>query len=57
MNLISNTEATKKIIVDHKLLGPSKPYLYAGRQEKDKNEENQKKLDIDFGENSKVSRN
>ena len=55
MKLISNTDATKKLIVDHKLLGAGKEYLYAGRQEKEKNEANQENLDIDFGENSKVS--
>ena len=57
MNLISNTDAKKKLIVDHTLLNVNKLSLYAGRLEKEKNEANQKNLDIDFGENSKVSRN
>lgn len=33
MRLISNTDAQKKIIVDHTKLGEEKPYLVAGRQD------------------------
>ena len=56
MKLISHTDATKKIIVDSKLLGADKAFLNAGRSEKEKKGADQKNVDIDFGENSKVSR-
>ena len=47
MTLISNTQASKRIVIDHTKLDADKLHLIAGKGENN---------DIDFGANSKVSK-